>query len=50
MLGAKVFEQEVPPTTVTDHFDKVYELAEVPNILVQVSISWLHIYSLITSK
>ena len=49
-VGAKVYEQEVPPTIVIDHFDKLYELAEVPNILLQVCISWLHIYSLITSK
>ena len=44
MIGAGIVKIKVPPADVTDHFDKLYELKEVPKILAEVSSPCLHIY------
>jgi hypothetical protein len=44
MNRAKVAVTDIPPLDVTDHFDRLYQLEEVPSILVQVSIPCPHIY------
>ena len=44
MDAANVIEIKDPPGEVTDRFDKLYGLAEVPSNLVQASIPCPHIY------
>ncbi len=44
MDGAKIVEILIPPVEVTDHFDRLHQLAEVPSTLVRVSIPYPHIY------
>ena len=45
MIGARVFKMEARPSEdVMNHFDKLYQLKEVPKTLTQVSIPCLHIY------
>jgi hypothetical protein len=36
MVGAKIVMIMSPPVEITDHFDKLYQLEEVPSTLVQV--------------
>ena len=44
MIGAQVFKIEAGPSEdVTNHFDKLYQLKEVPKTLTQVRTPCLHI-------
>ena len=45
LLGANIVKvSNVPLVDVTNHFDELYQLKEVPKTLAQVSISYQHIY------
>ena len=45
MIGVKIMNKiKDPPVDVTNHFDKLYQLEEVPSTLVQVGIpTWIPI-------
>jgi hypothetical protein len=47
MVSAKIVKIKVPPVDVTNHFDELYQLKQVPEILAQVSIPNPHNLSLI---
>jgi hypothetical protein len=44
MNRARVAEVMNPPVEITAHFDKLYQLEEVPRILIKVGIPYLHVF------